>query len=224
MLRADLFVRLRNGGRLASLSGPASSYAPIPTGMKAYFSYINKRKKDGKRGVYGRQIVWKYYDDGYNPANTVQLTRKLVEEDKVFATVGQLGTEHNLAVRPYMNQRKVPQSLVSTGASNWGTQGKEYPWTIGWQPDYIAEGRIYGKALQAAGSAPAAIIRSAIRVHSRSIATTSSEKLRLEPATLMFYDLDTRELLRTRANPLTPEQIKKLRGLRQAGPPPRPAR
>jgi branched-chain amino acid transport system substrate-binding protein len=127
------------------LTGPAAAYAPIPLGMKAYFSYINARRgPDGKRGVMGRQIVWKYYDDAYNPANTVQLTRRLVEEDKVFATVGQLGTEHNLAVRSYLNQAKVPQTLVSTGASYWGTQYKEFPWTIGWQPDYIAEGRIYG--------------------------------------------------------------------------------
>ncbi len=127
------------------LTGPVSSYAPIPLGMRAYFSFVNARRgPDGKRGVYGRQIIWKYYDDAYNPANTVQLTRKLVEEDKVFATVGQLGTEHNLAVRPYLNQRKVPQVLVSTGASYWGTQYKEYPWTIGWQPDYISEGRLYG--------------------------------------------------------------------------------
>jgi branched-chain amino acid transport system substrate-binding protein len=132
------------------LTGPAAAYAPIPQGMKAYFSYINARRASRaddparRRGVFGRQIVWKFYDDAYNPANTVQLTRRLVEQDKVFATVGQLGTEHNLAVRGYLNQQKVPQSLVSTGASYWGTQGKEYPWTTGWQPDYISEGRIYG--------------------------------------------------------------------------------
>ncbi len=132
------------------LTGPAAAYGPIPVGMKAYFSYINARRgTDGKRGVGGRQIVWKFYDDGYNPANTVQLTRRLVEQDKVFATVGQLGTEHNLAVRSYLNQAKVPQTLVSTGASYWGLQGKEYPWTIGWQPDYIAEGRIYGAHIKA---------------------------------------------------------------------------
>jgi branched-chain amino acid transport system substrate-binding protein len=132
------------------LTGPAAVYAPIPLGMQAYFSHINNRKgPDGKRGVYGRRIVWKFYDDGYNPANTVQLTRKLVEEDKVFATVGQLGTEHNLAVRPYLNQQRVPQALVSTGASNWGLQFKEFPWTTGWQPDYIAEGRIYGLHIKA---------------------------------------------------------------------------
>jgi branched-chain amino acid transport system substrate-binding protein len=132
------------------LTGPAAAYAPIPLGMKAYFSYINARKgPDGKRGVGGRQIIWKYYDDAYNPANTVQLTRRLVEQDKVFATVGQLGTEHNLAVREYLNSQKVPQTLVSTGASYWGLQYKQYPWTIGWQPDYIAEGRIYGTHMKA---------------------------------------------------------------------------
>jgi branched-chain amino acid transport system substrate-binding protein len=96
----------------------------------------------------GRQIIWKYYDDGYNPAQTVLFTRRLVEEDKVFATVGQLGTDQNLAVRGYMNQQKVPQALVSTGASNWGLQYAKYPWTTGWQPDYIAEGRIYGSHIK----------------------------------------------------------------------------
>jgi branched-chain amino acid transport system substrate-binding protein len=132
------------------LTGPVASYAPIALGMKAYFAYINARRgPDGKRGVMGRQIVWKIYDDAYNPANTVQLTRRLVEQDKVFATVGQLGTEHNLAVRAYLNQQKVPHTLVSTGASYWGTQYKEFPWTIGWQPDYIAEGRIYGLHIKA---------------------------------------------------------------------------
>jgi branched-chain amino acid transport system substrate-binding protein len=129
------------------LTGPASLYAPIPRGMAAYFSYINSRrnKGDGKRGVYGRQIVWKYYDDAYNPANTVQLHQKLVLQDKVFAVVGTLGTEDNLAIRPFLNSRKVPQILVSTGASYWGTQFKQFPWTSGWQPDYVAEGRVYGK-------------------------------------------------------------------------------
>jgi branched-chain amino acid transport system substrate-binding protein len=127
------------------LSGPASQYAPIPRGMAAYFSWVNSRKgADGKRGVYGRQIVWKYYDDGYNPANTVQLTNRLVLQDRIFANVGSLGTEPNLPIRPLLNQRKVPHILVSTGASYWGLQYKQFPWTIGWQPDYVAEGRAYG--------------------------------------------------------------------------------
>jgi branched-chain amino acid transport system substrate-binding protein len=132
------------------LTGPAAAYAPIPLGMKAYFGYINARRgPDKKRGVFGRQLIWKYYNDQYSTALTDQFTRRLVEQDRVFATVGQLGTEHNLAVRGYMNQRKIPQTLVSTGASQFGSQGKEYPWTIGWQPDYIAEGRRYGIHIKA---------------------------------------------------------------------------
>jgi branched-chain amino acid transport system substrate-binding protein len=129
------------------LTGPASLYATIPPAMKAYFSYINSRKgPDGRRGVYGRQIVFKYYDDGYNPANSVQLTRKLVEEDKVFAVVGSLGTAVNESIRPYLNARKVPQILNSTGASVFA-DAKQYPWTGGWQPAYDYESRIFGQAI-----------------------------------------------------------------------------
>jgi branched-chain amino acid transport system substrate-binding protein len=139
------------------LSGFASLYAPIPRGMAAYFSWVNSRKgADGKRGVYGRQIVWKIYDDAYNPAQTVQLTNKLILQDKVFAIVGSLGTEPNLPIRPLLNDRKVPQILVSTGASYWGLQYREFPWTIGWQPDYIAEGIAYGRWI--ARNAPSAKI------------------------------------------------------------------
>ncbi|MDH4176485.1 MAG: ABC transporter substrate-binding protein [Thermoleophilia bacterium] len=130
------------------LTGPASLYAPIPGAMKAYFSYINARRgPDGKRGVGGRQIVFTVYDDGYNPANTVQLTRKLVEQDKVFAVVGSLGTANNVAIRPYLNSRKVPQILNATGATIWGAETTKYPWTIGWQPPYSLEGKIYGQAI-----------------------------------------------------------------------------
>jgi branched-chain amino acid transport system substrate-binding protein len=128
------------------LTGPASLYAPIPKGMDAYFKWANQRKgADGKLGVYGRKIVWKYYDDGYNPANTVQLTNQLILQDKVFAIVGTLGTEPNIPIRPLLNSRKIPQILVSTGASYWGLQYKQFPWTSGWQPDYIAEGIAYGR-------------------------------------------------------------------------------
>jgi len=137
------------------LTGPAATYAPIPIGMKAYFSYINARRAPKaldplrRRGVLGRQIIWKYYDDGYNPANTAQLTRRLVEQDKVFATVGGLGTEPQLAVREYLNEQKVPQALVSTGATEFSSEWRQYPWTTGWQPDYTAEGRLYGLHLKA---------------------------------------------------------------------------
>jgi branched-chain amino acid transport system substrate-binding protein len=127
------------------LSGPAAYYAPIPVGMQVYFSYLNGHKgTDGKKGVHGRQISWKYYDDGYSPPITAQQTRKLVEEDKVFALFGGLGTEPQQAVEDYLNQKKVPQVFVSTGATEFGNY-KLHPWTIGWQPDYVAEGAIYGK-------------------------------------------------------------------------------
>lgn len=126
-------------------SGPASSYAPIPVGMQAYFSYVNATKTNGKRGVNGRQIAFKAEDDGYNPANTVQKTKQLVEQDKVFALVGGLGTEPQEAVTAYANQQKVPQIYVSTGATEWGAKFSEHPWTIGWQPDYQAEAAIYGR-------------------------------------------------------------------------------
>jgi ABC-type branched-subunit amino acid transport system substrate-binding protein len=139
--------RLITIGGTFPLSGPASLYAPIPRGMQVYFSWVNSRvnKGDHKRGVYGRQIRWKYYDDAYNPAQTVQLTQQLLLQDKVFAIVGSLGTAHNEAIRASLNQQKVPQILVSTGASEWGTRAKEFPWTIGWQPDYFAEGKAYAK-------------------------------------------------------------------------------
>ncbi len=122
------------------LSGPASGYAPIPAGMGAYFSYAN-----AQGGVNGRKIIWKYEDDGYNPANTVQITHKFVEQDHAFALVGGLGTEPQTAVRQYLNDNKVPQLFVSTGATTFDHDNGQYPWTIGWQPDYAAEGVIYGK-------------------------------------------------------------------------------
>ncbi|HEU5206780.1 MAG TPA: ABC transporter substrate-binding protein [Gaiellaceae bacterium] len=137
-------------GATLPLTGGAAPYAPIVLGLQTYMKYINARRgPDGKRGIMGRQIIFKIYDDGYNPANTIQLTRRLVEEDKVFAVVGQLGTEPVQAARPYLNQRKVPQVLVATGASYWGTQYKEFPWTLGFQPDYIAEGRLFGLHMKA---------------------------------------------------------------------------
>src|SRR5689334_16183923 len=98
------------------LTGAASSYAPIPRGMQAFFSYINARKgPDGKRGVGGRQIIWKYYDDAYNPTQTVQQTQRLVEQDKVFALVGGLGTEPQQAVRDYLNRRRFHSSTCRPG-------------------------------------------------------------------------------------------------------------
>ena len=137
-------------GTTLPLSGPAALYARIGTGMKAYFSYVNARKSsvDHKRGVYGRQITLNIYDDGYQEANTVQQTRRAVEQDGVFAMLGGLGTENQLAVRDYLNQKKVPQLYVSTGLAGFGDL-KDYPWTIGWQPDYVQEGIMLGKYIKA---------------------------------------------------------------------------
>jgi branched-chain amino acid transport system substrate-binding protein len=135
-------------GATFPLSGPASAYGIIPVGFKAYISYINARRgPDGKRGVGGRQIVFKYYDDGYNPANSVQNARKLVEQDKVFAVVGALGTEVNLAIRPYLNSNKVPHLFTATGDTTFGRDTKAWPWTIGYLPNYQFEGRIYGQKI-----------------------------------------------------------------------------
>jgi branched-chain amino acid transport system substrate-binding protein len=122
------------------LTGPAALYGVIPKAENAYFKYVNAHG-----GVNGRKIVFKYYDDGYNPANTVPLTKKLVEQDHVFADYGSLGTAPNLAIRDYLNKLGVPQVLVATGDSYWGAQYKKYPWTIGFQPDYPGESRVYGQ-------------------------------------------------------------------------------
>jgi branched-chain amino acid transport system substrate-binding protein len=121
-------------------SGPASLYSPIGKAEAAYYAYVNDHG-----GVNGRKIKYITLDDAYNPAQTVQLTHQLVEQDHVFAIVGSLGTEPTLAVRTYLNQQKVPQVFVSTGASFWGSDYRKYPWTIGWQPNYIAEAAIYAR-------------------------------------------------------------------------------
>ena len=125
------------------LTGPAALYGAIPKAEFAYFSYVNAHG-----GVNGRQIVFKYYDDGYNPANTVPLTKKLVEQDKVFAIYGALGTAPNLATRNYLNKAGVPQVLLATGDSYWGSQYKQYPWTIGYNPSYPGESRVYGQFIR----------------------------------------------------------------------------
>ena len=124
-------------------SGPASGYSSIGKGAKAYFEYIN----DTEGGVYGRKIVYKDLDDAYNPPQTVQLTRQLVEQDHIFADFNPLGTPCNTQIRPYLNENKVPQLFVATGATTWGEDAAKYPWTIGWQPNYQDESAVYAKYL-----------------------------------------------------------------------------
>ena len=141
-------------GGTSPLSGPASAYASVARGADAYFKYLNARG-----GVNGRTIAYKYVDDAYNPAQTVQATRQLVEQDKVFAVFNSLGTEHNVATRDYLNQQKVPQLFVASGATTWGRDAAKYPWTIGFQPSYQAEGWVLGKYLaRTQGAAKVAVL------------------------------------------------------------------
>ena len=127
-------------GGTSPLTGPAAAYASVARGAKAYFQSVND-----KGGVSKRKIEYKVVDDAYNPAQTVQAVRRLVEQDKVFAIFNSLGTEHNLAIRPYLNQSKVPQLFAASGATTWGRDAAKYPWTIGFQPSYAAEGWVYGQ-------------------------------------------------------------------------------
>jgi len=127
-------------GGTTPLSGPASAYQSVAKGADAYFKYVNAHG-----GVNKRKIKYIYLDDGYDPSRTVDQTRELVQQDKVFAIFNSLGTEQNLATRPYLNAAKVPQLFVASGATTWGRDYKQYPWTIGYQPNYRAEGTIYGR-------------------------------------------------------------------------------
>src|ERR671922_1457519 len=127
-------------GGTTPLSGVASAYASVARGAEAYFKYVNARG-----GVNGRKINYKYLDDGYIPSNTVQQTRQLVQQDRVFAIYNSLGTEHNLAIRDYLNSVRVPQIFVASGARTFGKDFRRYPWTIGYQPSYFGEAQIYGK-------------------------------------------------------------------------------
>ena len=127
-------------GGTTPLSGLASAYASVAKGADAYFKYVNAHG-----GVFGRSIKYKYVDDGYDPSQTIQQTRDLVQNDKIFADFNTLGTATNLAIRSYLNELKVPQLFVASGASTWGKDYKKYPWTIGYQPSYAAEGAIYGR-------------------------------------------------------------------------------
>jgi branched-chain amino acid transport system substrate-binding protein len=121
-------------------SGPASAYGNIGKGIGAYFDYVNDHG-----GVNGRKIKWIDKDDGYSPPQAVQIVHQLVEQEHVFAIFDSLGTAVNMAIRPYLNQNGVPQLFVATGATAFGKDGKQYPWTIGWQPNYQAEGILYAQ-------------------------------------------------------------------------------
>ncbi len=129
-------------GNTIPLSGPAAAYGTIAKAMDAYFKYTNDQG-----GVNGRKITFKYLDDSYNPAQTVPLTKQLVEQDQVFAMVGGLGTQDQTSVRDYLNSKKVPQVFVFTGATTFSAEFKKYPYTSGWQPVYQGEALIYAQYL-----------------------------------------------------------------------------
>ena len=124
-------------GSTMPYSGPASSYGAIGKSDAAYFAMINDQG-----GINGRKIDFIVRDDAYSPPKTVEAIRRLVEEDRVLATFNTLGTPPNSAVRGYLNDNKVPQLFVATGANKWNDP-KHYPWTIGFQPSYQIEARIY---------------------------------------------------------------------------------
>src|SRR5215510_4403306 len=126
-------------GHTNPYSGPASSYGIIGKAEEAYWKSVNDRG-----GINGRMIKFMTLDDSYSPPKTVECVRQLVEQDKVLCTFNTLGTPTNTAIHKYMNQKKVPMLFVATGASKWGNP-KEFPWTMGYQPDYHTEAVIYAK-------------------------------------------------------------------------------
>jgi branched-chain amino acid transport system substrate-binding protein len=130
-------------GGTVPLSGEAAAFGAVGPGAKAYFDHVNARG-----GVHGRRIRYVFYDDAYNPAQTVQLTRRLVEQDKVFALFNVVGTANNLAIRDYTNAQKVPQ-LFSGDGSEALAAPRTHPWTMGFLQSYRGEGAVYGRDIAA---------------------------------------------------------------------------
>jgi branched-chain amino acid transport system substrate-binding protein len=128
-------------GNTNPYSGPASAYGVIGKTITAYFNKVN-----AEGGINGRKINFISYDDGYSPPKTVEQARKLVESDEVLLLFQTLGTPCNTAIQKYMNAKKVPQMFVATGATKWNDP-KNFPWTMGWQPNYQSEGHIYAQYL-----------------------------------------------------------------------------
>jgi branched-chain amino acid transport system substrate-binding protein len=128
-------------GNIMPYSGPASAYGVIGKTEAAYFNKIN-----AEGGINGRKINFISYDDGYSPPKAVEQARKLVESDEVLLIFNPLGTPSNSAIQKYLNTKKVPQLFVATGATRWNDP-KDFPWTMGWQPGYQSEARIYAKYL-----------------------------------------------------------------------------
>ena len=131
-------------GATIPISGPAAAYGSVGRGADAYFKYVNS-----KGGVFGRKIVYKYLDDEFDVSKTITLTRQLVEQDQVFAIFNSVGTEHALAIRSYLNDRKVPQLFLGSGVSKLATEHAKYPWSMGYLPSFAGEGAVYGRYIAA---------------------------------------------------------------------------
>ena len=128
-------------GGIHPYSGPASAYGAIGKAISAYFAKVND-----EGGVNGRKVNFIALDDGYNPAKTVEQARKLVEEEEVLLVFNPLGTPPNSAIHKYMNTKKTPHLFVATGATKWGDP-KNFPWTMGWQPNYQSESKVFAAHL-----------------------------------------------------------------------------
>jgi branched-chain amino acid transport system substrate-binding protein len=129
-------------GGTVPLSGEAAAFGAVGPGAKAYFDYVNSRG-----GVHGRTIEYRFYDDAYNPAQTVQQTRRLVEQDGVLAIFNAIGTANNLAIRDYLNAQQVPHLFAGDGSHALGGGSARYPWTVGFLPSYQGEGSVVGRDL-----------------------------------------------------------------------------
>jgi ABC-type branched-subunit amino acid transport system substrate-binding protein len=131
-------------GGTVPFSGQASAFGAVGPSATAYFRYVNAHG-----GVFGRKIKYVFRDDGYDPTRTLTETRRLVEQDKVFAIFNTIGTEHAIAIRGYLNALKVPEVFAGTGAASVGHGYKQFPWTMGYLPSFAGEGAIYGRYVAA---------------------------------------------------------------------------
>jgi branched-chain amino acid transport system substrate-binding protein len=131
-------------GATIPITGPAAAYGSVGRGADAYFKYVNS-----KGGVFGRKIDYEYLDDEFDVAKTITLTRQLVEQDQVLAIFNSVGTEHALAIRSYLNDRKVPQLFIGSGVSKLATEHTRYPWSMGYLPSFAGEGAVYGRYIAA---------------------------------------------------------------------------
>ena len=144
-------------GGTGPLSGPEVGYAGVLIGAKAYFDHVNARG-----GVHGRKIEYRYLDDGYDPSRTVQAVRRLVQQDNVFALFNMVGTEQNVAVRPFLNAAKIPHLFGGSGLRKLGRERARYPWTMPYLPSFFAEARIFGRhAVQTKPGAKIAVLHEA---------------------------------------------------------------